>query len=204
MIKTFQDCVWSSCLSCLQSVGVTPMNEAFSICVICIFNYVKSEVNEIWLNEFVFHPCIKMSFRKLTACWNYCNPGELLLMRQHLQPSSCQVQIPGISQRRRILIRKKSKWKKKNQVNCTGIPPGNPHWVNLNWISFCLSSEYFSGSSEMLMYIYYCFIILSCFVIPPSKFFLQSSLPKQFGPFLFDKQCVDFSSSLQHILIGLK
>lgn len=203
MIKTFQDCVWSSCLSCLQSVGVTPMNEAFSICVICIFNYVKSEVNEIWLNEFLFHPCIKMSFRKLTACWNYCNPGELLLMRQHLQPSSCQVQIPGISQRRRILIWKKSKWKKK-----TSELHRNPSWKpplsssKLNFLLFVLwifFREFWNADVYLLLFHNPVLFCDSPFKVLPAKFF-----PKQFGPFLFDKQCVDFSSSLQHILIGLK
>lgn len=49
----------------------------------------------------------------------------------------------------------------------------------LIFLLFVLCLEYFSGSSEMLMYIYHCFIILSCFVISPfkvlpAKFFSQT------------------------------
>lgn len=73
-----------------------------------------------------------MSLSRLAASWNYCNPGELLLMRQ----TSAAIQLPSTNSRylteeeEDSHLEKIKMEKKKNtnqQVNCSGIPPGNPH-----------------------------------------------------------------------------
>lgn len=140
MIKTFQNCFWSSSpLSCLPPVAVTPVKEAFCFCVICIFNYGKSEVCEIGLNEFLFHHSIKMSLSRLRASWNYCNPGELLLMRGIC--NSRYLTEEEDSHLEKIKIKKR---KSTSEVlrNPSWKPPlsSSSATQDLNWFSFWLSS----------------------------------------------------------------
>lgn len=126
-----------------------------------------------------------MSLSRLTASWNYCNPGELLLMRQ----ASAAIQLPSTNSR--YLTEEEDSHLEKNQNEKNKWTAQEslleiPTEFNICYsgskvifLLFVLCLEYFSGSSEMLMYIYHCFIILSCFVISPfkvlpAKFFSQT------------------------------
>lgn len=153
-----------------------------------------------------------MALSRRTSSWNYSNPIELLLMRQ----AYAAIQLPSTNCRYFTgeAGSHLEKWKWKNNWTDEGtlleiLAEFITRTYSVSRLAFLLfvtwfESFCFSRSSEKLMYIYRRFIIPSCFVIPPSKFFLQSSLPKQFWSFLFGKQRVDFSSSLPHILIELK
>lgn len=176
------------------------------------FNHVKSEGNEIWLNEFLFYCSIKTALSRRTSSWNSSNPIELLLMRQ----AHAAIQLPSTNCRYSTgeADSHLAKWKWKNNWTDEGtlleiLAEFITRTYSVSRLAFllfmmCFESFCFSRSSEKLMYIYHHFIIPSCFVIPPSKFFLLSSLPKQFWSSLVGKQCVDFSSSLPPILIELK